>query len=278
MTSIAYLGPAGTNAETVALAYASWLTQVGQEAQLCPYSSIAQAIKAAAQKETDLAVVPVENSIEGSVAMTLDTIWQLDGLQIQQALVLGISHALLSRAASLGEIKTISSHPQALAQCQDWLQKHLPEAQLIPANSTTEALKHLDAERSLGSIASPRAAQLYNLPILADSIGDYPDNCTRFWVVGLQSSPGGTHTSLAFSVPANAPGALVKPLQVFASRGINLSRIESRPTKRSLGDYLFFLDLEADARQEDIRLAIEELTTHTETIKIFGSYEILSIR
>jgi prephenate dehydratase len=278
MTSIAYLGPAGTNAETVALAYASWLTQIGQEAQLCPYPSIAQAIKAAAQKETDLAVVPVENSIEGSVAMTLDTIWQLDGLQIQQALVLSISHALLSRATSLGEIKTVSSHPQALAQCQDWLQKHLPEARLIPANSTTEVLKHLDADRTLGSIASPRAAQLYNLPILADSIGDYPDNCTRFWVVGLQPSPGGTHTSLAFSVPANAPGALVKPLQVFASRGINLSRIESRPTKRSLGDYLFFLDLEADARQEDIRLAIEELTTHTETIKIFGSYEILSIR
>jgi prephenate dehydratase len=278
MTSIAYLGPAGTNAETVALAYASWLTQIGQEAQLCPYSSIAQAIKAAAQKATDLAVVPVENSIEGSVAMTLDTIWQLDGLQIQQALVLSISHALLSRAVSLGEIKTVSSHPQALAQCQDWLQQHLPEARLIPANSTTEVLKHLDADRTLGSIASPRAAQLYNLPILADSIGDYPDNCTRFWVVGLQPSPGGTHTSLAFSVPANAPGALVEPLQVFASRGINLSRIESRPTKRSLGDYLFFLDLEADARQEDIRLAIEELTTHTETIKIFGSYEILSIR
>ncbi|MBW4618735.1 MAG: prephenate dehydratase [Cyanosarcina radialis HA8281-LM2] len=278
MTSIAYLGPAGTNAETVALAYASWLTQIGQEAQLCPYPSIAQAIKATAQKETDLAVVPVENSIEGSVAMTLDTIWQLDGLQIQQALVLSISHALLSRAASLGEIKTVSSHPQALAQCQDWLQKHLPAARLIPANSTTEVLKHLDADRTLGSISSPRAAQLYNLPILADSIGDYPDNCTRFWVVGLQPSPGGTHTSLAFSVPANAPGALVEPLQVFASRGINLSRIESRPTKRSLGDYLFFLDLEADARQEDIRLAIEELTTHTETIKIFGSYEILNIR
>jgi prephenate dehydratase len=277
MTSIAYLGPAGTNTETAALAYASWVTQIDREAQLFPYPSIAQTIKAAAQEETNLAVVPVENSIEGSVAITLDTLWQLEALQIQQALVLPISHALLSCAPSLGEIKTVYSHPQALAQCQDWLQKHLPGVRLISANSTTEALKHLDKDVTLGAIASPRAAQLYNLPILVDSIGDYPDNSTRFWVLGLQPPPGGSHTSLAFSVPANAPGALVKPLQVFASRGINLSRIESRPTKRSLGDYLFFVDLEADARQDGVRAAIDELKTYTETLKILGSYAILKI-
>lgn len=272
--SIAHLGPSGTYAEAAALAYANWLSQMGQEALLCPYPSIAQSLRATAQGQAHLAVVPVENSIEGSVAMTLDTLWQLDTLQIQQALVLPISHALLSGAEDLAAIRTVYSHPQAIAQCQGWLERFLPSVQLIACNSTTEALEHLDEDRTSAAIASTRAAQLYNLPVLAHPINDYPDNCTRFWVAGLQPSTGGTHTSLAFSVPANVPGALVKPLQVFASRGINLSRIQSRPTKRSLGDYLFFIDLEADASLPSVQSAIAELAEHTETLKIFGSYKI----
>ena len=272
--SIAHLGPSGTYAEAAALAYANWLSQMGQEALLCPYPSIAQSLRATAQGQAHLAVVPVENSIEGSVAMTLDTLWQLDTLQIQQALVLPISHALLSGAEDLAAIGTVYSHPQAIAQCQGWLERFLPSVQLIACNSTTEALEHLNEDRTSAAIASTRAAQLYNLPVLAHPINDYPDNCTRFWVAGLQPSTGGTHTSLAFSVPANVPGALVKPLQVFASRGINLSRIQSRPTKRSLGDYLFFMDLEADASLPSVQSAIAELAEHTETLKIFGSYKI----
>jgi prephenate dehydratase len=112
------------------------------------------------------------------------------------------------------------------------------------------------------------------MPVLACPINDYPDNYTRFWVLSLQPSTGGTHTTLAFSVSANVPGALVKPLSCFASQGINLSRIESRPTKRSLGDYLFFIDLEADAREAFVQSVIEELATCTEKLKIFGSYSI----
>jgi prephenate dehydratase len=147
--------------------------------------------------------------------------------------------------------------------------------QLIPTNSTTEALQHLNDDATVGAIASQRAAQLYNLPILASPINDHPDNCTRFWVLGLQPSPGGHHTSLAFSVGANIPGALVKPLQVFADRNINLSKIESRPTKRSLGDYVFFIDLEADTHQPSVQSALEALVPLTETLKIFGSYDFL---
>jgi prephenate dehydratase len=276
--SIAHLGPSGTYAEAAALAYANWLSQTGQEAILCPYPSIAQTLRATAQGQAHLAVVPVENSIEGSVVITLDTLWQLDMLQIQQALVLPVAHALISRAESLTAIQTVYSHPQALAQCQRWLEEFLGESvQLIPSNSTTEALQHLNEDRTIAAIASPRAAQLYNLPMLAHPINDYPDNCTRFWVMGLQSSTGGSYTSLGFSVPANVPGALVKPLQVFASRGINLSRIESRPTKRSLGDYLFFVDLEADPNQSALQSALVELRAYTETLKIFGSYTIVSV-
>jgi prephenate dehydratase len=266
----------GTYAEMAALRCANWLSQQqGLETQLHPCPSIAQTLKAVARGELDLAVVPVENSVEGSVTMTLDTLWQLDRLQIQWALVLPISHALLSQASAIAAIHTVYSHPQALAQCQDWLEQHLPSAQLIPTNSTTEALQHLNDDVTVGVISSQRASELYRLPILACPINDQPDNCTRFWVLGLQPSVGGSHTSLAFSVRANTPGALVKPLQVFADRAINLSKIESRPTKRSLGDYLFFIDMEADIRDSAVQSALQALVSYTETLKIFGSYDIL---
>jgi prephenate dehydratase len=279
--SIAHLGPNGTYAEQAALAYVNWVRQeTGQEAILCPYPSIAQTVRAVDQGEVDLAVVPVENSIEGSVAVTLDTLWQLDKLQIQLALVLPIAHALLSHAQSLESIQTVYSHPQALAQCQGWIEQFLPNVQLIATNSTTEVLQQLEHDCTISAIASLRASQLYNLPILASGINDYPDNSTRFWVLA-QSQPqikGASHTTLAFSVRANVPGALVKPLQVFAQRGINLSRIESRPSKRSLGDYLFFIDLEADANSSLVQSALAELAAYTEILKLFGSYNVLAIR
>jgi prephenate dehydratase len=135
----------------------------------------------------------------------------------------------------------------------------------------------LDEDYAAGVITSQRAAQLYNLPILASTINDYPDNCTRFWVLGKQPSLGGTHTSLAFSLPVNRPGALVESIQVLATQGINMSRIESRPTKRSLGEYLFFIDIEADASQSTVQVALSELASHTEILKIFGSYRVLVI-
>lgn len=276
--SIAHLGPAGTYAETAALSCINWLTQEsGQESILCPYPSIAQTLIAVADQKAQYAVVPVENSIEGSVTMTLDNLWQLDSLQIQRALVMPISHALLSHTQRLDEIRAVYSHPQALAQCQKWLDKFLPSAQLIAANSTTEALQHLSDDSTIAAISSQRAAQLYNLPILACPINDYPDNCTRFIVLSLKSSPGGTHTSLAFEMSANQPGMLVKPLQVFAQRNINLTRIESRPTRRTPGTYHFFLDLQADSRESSIQSAIAELAHHTQTLKIFGSYDIVAI-
>lgn len=271
--SIAYLGPPGTYAEVAALRWRDRLHQAGEITTLLSCPSIAQALKAAATEQAAWAVVPVENSIEGSVTMTLDTLWHLDQLQVQQALILPISHTLISQAQAFTDIKTIYSHPQALAQCQDWLEQHLPAVQLVPTNSTTEALQHLEENLTIGAIASQRAAELYNLPILAHPINDHPDNCTRFWVMSLSPAPGGDHTSLAFSLP-DRPGALVQPLQVFAKREINLSRIESRPTKRSLGEYRFFVDIEADSSQPVVQAALSELADYTETLKVFGSYAL----
>lgn len=277
-TSIAYLGPTGTNSETAAIAYQNWLKQKkGQESVLKPYASIALTLRSLARRETDTAVVPVENSIEGSVAITLDTFWQLDNLKIQKALVLPIAHALLSYSHTQQDLKTVYSHPQALAQCQKWLENNIPDVRSMATNSTTEALKYLKDDLTAAAISSPKASQLYEVPILADNIGDYPDNCTRFWVVNLDSEEsGGNYTSLAFSIPDRS-GALVKPLQVFAKRNINLCRIESRPTKRSLGEYIFLIDLEGNSQDPSVRAALAELLECTEVLKIFGSYQVSTI-
>jgi prephenate dehydratase len=276
---IAHLGPTGTYAEKAALAYARSIFPHNTDlnSQLVPYNTIAQAIEAVSNQTADLAVVPVENSIEGSVTMTLDALWRLDNLQIQQALVLSIEHQLITVAQDLSQIKTVYSHPQALGQCQEWLGKHLPQAQRIPANSTTEILSQLPNLTTAAGISSPSAAALYNLPILAADIGDRTENRTCFWVLGQQPAVTGSHTSLAMTLSANVPGALLAVLAKFASAQINLSRIESRPTKRSLGEYLFFMDLEADGQEPQVARILTEITATVEQVKLFGSYHIISI-
>ncbi|WP_299416137.1 prephenate dehydratase [Acaryochloris sp. IP29b_bin.148] len=285
--TIAHLGPAGTYAEQAALAYADWYSQRTQQATplLCPCPSIAQALQSTAAGHTQIAVSPVENSIEGSVSVTLDTLWQLDILQIQQALVLPIEHVLIAQGKTLQTIQAVYSHPQPLGQCQAWLKQTLPQATLVPTTSTTDALQYLDEEGTIAAIASEHAAQLYQLPILQRSIQDHPDNCTRFWMVSRkdsqlhisvpQNSP--IYTSLAFSLPANVPGALLQPLKIFNDRHINLSRIESRPSKRSLGEYVFFVDAEAALDTRFFQSALDELASHTEVLKVFGSYPLLQM-
>ncbi|MBE7382927.1 MAG: prephenate dehydratase [Leptolyngbya sp. SIO1E4] len=271
--SIAHLGPRGTYSEQASLAYQAWLKTHDQlESRLQSFPSILQAIQAAAQNQVSIAIVPVENSIEGTVAVTLDTLWQLDNLRIQKALVLPIKHTLLTYAQEIDKIQTLYSHPQALGQCQQWISQHCPTVTLIPTRSTTEALQHLEDSHTAAAIASEWAAQLYNVPILVQGINDQPDNCTKFLILGQEQHQEGSHTSLAFSLPINAPGALLRPLEIFAEENINLSRIESRPTKRSLGEYLFFLDLEASLASSHTQKVLQALRGCTETLKIFGSY------
>lgn len=276
--TIAHLGPAGTNAEAAAIAFARWLDENHQPtAILRPYPSIAQTLAALAREEVSLAIVPVENSTEGSVGITLDTVWELEGLYIQQELVLPITHVLISYGSSLVDIRAVYSHPQALAQCQQWLERSLPDVELIPTNSTSEAIQDIQDDPNAAAIASPRAAQIYRAPVLVADIQDYPGNCTRFWVMGRKPGGDGSWLSLGFSVPANVPGALVKPLEVFARRNINLRRIESRPTKRSLGEYIFFLDLQGGVDRLTLQEALAELAIHTKLVKNFGSYPIIEI-
>ena len=276
--SLAYLGPTGTNSETAALAYVDWSVGNKQlQATLCPYPSIALALQAVARDEMTQAIVPVENSVEGSVTVVLDTLWRYNNLQVHWELTIPICHGLLSYSQSLKQLKTVYSHPQALAQCQKWLENSLPQVQLIPTKSTTEGITLLKQDPSAAVIASPRAAELYRVPLLELDIKDSPDNCTRFWVISSSLSDRGSHLALAFSLPRNVPGALVKALEIFARREINLSKIESRPTKRSLGEYIFFIDLEGNSHDSEINEALAELSSCTEILKIFGNYNILDI-
>ncbi|MBF2099406.1 MAG: prephenate dehydratase [Gloeomargaritaceae cyanobacterium C42_A2020_066] len=277
--NLGYLGPAGTHSEAAVLAWRDH-PQGGQgiDLSLQPYPSIPQVLKQVAQGTLDLGLVPVENAIEGSVSATLDSVWQLEGLQIQQALLWPIEQVLVTGATDLATIENVYSHPQALGQCQQWLEHWLPQAHLLATRSTTEALAHAQMEATSAAIVSPRAAEATALPVRAAGIQDHPDNVTRFWLVGREEAPGGHHTSLAFSLPANVPGALGKPLGVFASRHLNLSRIESRPTKRSLGEYLFFVDVEGHGHDPALAAALIELQAHTEVVKHLGSYDLLDLQ
>jgi prephenate dehydratase len=270
---IAHLGPKGTYTEAAAQAYGETELQ-GIDFDLEPYANIASTLAAVAQGDATLAIVPAENSIEGAVTMTADTIWQLDAkLQIQQAIVLPIRHVLISIATNLSEITTVYSHPQALSQCQEWLQQHLPHAERIADTSTTAALDTLAAHPQFAAISSLRAANLYDLPILVQPINDYPDNQTKFWAIGLQPSVPGNCTSVAFSLRSNTPGGLMTALGYFANRNLNLSRIASRPSKRSLGDYLFFIDIETNVNNcPQLKSALADLDAYAETVKNFGTY------
>ena len=266
--TVAYLGPAGTFTEAAALSFQP------DEAKLVPYPSNQATLTAVANKEVEWGVVPVENSVQGAVTATLDMLWQLEGLHVHQAEILPIRHHLMGFASTLPQIETVYAHPQALAQCQLWLNRNLPHVRTIPAASNTSELSRLSSRPNAAAISSRRAASVYGLPLLASAINDYGSNSTQFWVISRTPSPGGPYTSFAFSVKANIPGALLQPLMVLAAANINMRRIESRPTKLEIGDYVFFIDAEHLDREgfpDSVHNLLREITA---TIKVFGSYPL----
>ncbi len=269
---IAFLGPVGTYGEQAAQQLA--LLAGFPEAQLVPQQGIRAVIQALASGDCDASVVPVENSVEGGVTACLDALWEHPDLAVERALVLPIRHALVG----IGPIEAISevlSHPQALAQCSLWLSEHLPAALQLPTSSTAEAARMVRGSRFRAAIASREAAGEQNLPVLAYPINDVPGNCTRFLLLHRGSrSKEGPLASLAFSLQANQPGALLEALACFARQGLNMSRIESRPSKREMGEYLFFVDLELTAGEEPLERALEDLRPLCEHLNLFGAYPI----
>ncbi len=276
---IAYLGPPGTFSEQALHAGAP----PGAEAVALP--TVHDAVMAVAEGRAQRAVVPMENSLEGSVSATLDTLaGPAHGVAIVGEALLDVSHALLARPGVVeSEVQTVTSHPQALAQCARTLRERLAGAKLVAAASTAEAARRVAAEeaRAWAALGPVDAAERYGLVVLGEGLEDEPGNVTRFvWLAPVGTSPEAPgdapqrwRTSIAFfGAGDQAPGWLVRCLSEFAFRGVNLSRIESRPYRGRLGHYRFFADLEGHAHDQAVAGALAGLQGHCEWVRILGSY------
>src|SRR5215208_718539 len=274
---IAFLGPAGTFSEDALLA------AVGDAAiDPLPRPSVYAAIRAVEAGEADRALVPFENSIEGSVRATLDTLaFEAEGVSIAGEHDHAIRHSLIARTdVALDRIAVVLSHPQASAQCARFIRENLPKASVRAAASTADAVRLVAAtEEPWAALGAASAARIYDCVVLREGVEDNPDNVTRFvWIAPAGTEPSGEgpwRTTLVFSeLGADHPGALVEALTEFSSRDVNLTRIESRPLRRGLGRYLFFVDLEGRASDEVVAAAIGGLRAKAENVRILGSYPI----
>jgi len=273
---LAYLGPEGTFTNEAACRSLKHLH--GQDSwEIEPYPTIPHILQAIEKGEISLGMVPAENSIEGSVNISLDMLMHEVNLQILGEVVLDIEHHLLSHEKNLEDIRTVMSHPQALAQCRHYLERFLPHATIAQANSSADAVQYLAKKgKSWAAIASLNAHNIYKIPILAANIGDYPKNQTRFFLVGRESgkylSLPQTKTSLVLALERDRPGGLVEALGEFAREQIKLSKIESRPAKKELGNYLFFIDCEASIEESRLQKVLTNLSRKAALLKILGSY------
>ncbi len=264
--TIAYLGPAGT------FSHAAVAQHFGQFVEAVPCATIDEVFRAAESGQTDFAVVPVENSTEGAIGRTLDLISQTP-LAICGEARLRIRQNLLSNAASLGAVTKVYSHAQSLGQCVQWLAKHLPGVPRVAVASNADAARLAGTEPGAAAIAGENAAAIYNVAVLAPHVEDEPNNTTRFWVLGRQEVPrsGRDQTSVVVACP-NRPGALVAVLGPFAKHGVSMCRLESRPSRAGIWEYLFFIDLEGHRRDVPVARALEEIATIAPMVKLLGSY------
>jgi chorismate mutase/prephenate dehydratase len=268
---IAYLGPEASNTHAAAL------KKFGASVEYHGMATVSDIFTAVEKGETDYAVIPIENSTEGSVREALDSFIESD-LKIVAQIYLEISHALISNSR-LEEIERVYSKDQALAQCRHWLQRHLPHAQLVDAPSTSRAVQLAKQEAGTAAIAGELAAEHYGVPVIERNIQDKADNTTRFFVIGRKPSGavggGKDLTSFAISLGDQAsanPGSLLKMLMPMAERGINLSKIESRPSKKRPWDYYFFIDVTGHYEDPAMKEALAELQKFCPLVKWLGSY------
>jgi chorismate mutase/prephenate dehydratase len=263
---VAYLGPAGT------FSHAAVGRHFGQFVDAQPCASIDEIFRAGESGRVDYGVVPVENSTEGAVGRTLDLMYTTE-LSICGEIKLRVQQNLLSNAPGLDRIVKVYSHAQSLAQCTQWLARHLPSAARIPVASNAEAARLAAQEKDAAAIAGEIAASIYGVAVLAPHIEDEPNNTTRFWVLGRQSVPrsGRDETSLVMSA-ANRPGAMHALLQPFAKHGVSMTRIESRPARTGLWEYLFYVDLAGHRDDAPLAAALAELAGKAPFLKLLGSY------
>ena len=264
--SIAFLGPVGTFTQAAALKH------FGHSVHTVPLDAIDEVFREVESRAADYGIVPVENSTDGVVNHTLD-MFQQSSLYICGEVELRIHHHLLSRDSGLEKIRRVYAHQQALAQCREWLDTKLPGVERIGVGSNAEAARLVRDEAGAAAIAGDAAADMYELRVIAGNIEDEPDNTTRFLVIGRQAvAPSGNDkTSLLVSV-VNRPGALNHLLEPISRNGISMTRIESRPSRRGMWDYVFYIDLEGHREDRSVSAALGELEQVASFIKVLGSY------
>ncbi len=273
MTQIAFLGPPGTFGEEALLTQADYAL-----ADLRPLASHAEIIGAVERGEVDLGFLGFENSIEGSVRSVLDHLIFEADLLIQREVVLPISQNLVAPpGVGLGDIRRIVSFPDAMEQCREFFARELPDAELVAANSTAEAVQIVATERpaATAALGTALAAKLYGLEVIAPGIEDFADNSTRFVAVatkGIPAPTGHDKTSIVLFQDADRPGNLHLISAQFAAREINLTKFESRPTKKSLGDYCFIIDFEGHVADEVVADGLRSLRADVGRVKFLGSY------
>ncbi|MBU0678549.1 MAG: prephenate dehydratase [Verrucomicrobia bacterium] len=262
---IAFLGPSATFTHQAARA------KFGGSVDYEACETISDVFYAVEKQTADYGVVPIENSTEGAVTHTLDRFLETP-LKICAEIYLPVSQHLMAKC-SLRDVKRVYSHPQVFGQCRRWLHENMPGVDLVPVSSTANAVDKAVREQDAAAIASSLAAELYDINILAHDIQDIGGNTTRFLVIGktFGGSTGEDRTSLLFGVKHKV-GALYGALEAFKQYGINMSKIESRPSKTKAWEYYFFVDIEGHAEDENLRTALRELSEHCDELRILGSY------
>lgn len=262
---VAYMGPPRS------FSHAAALQKYGEQAQFVVTRTIPDAIEAAEDGSADYAIVPLENSIEGGVNATVDALFESD-LTISAELVIEVELCLLAQTADLSQIRRVTSHPQPLGQCKQWLRQHLPQAEVVVAPSTTAAAQDALQDPHTAAVGSRLAAEL-GLLLVRERIQDHAGNATRFVVVGreLTRPTGNDKTSLVFTTP-HERGALRRVLEVFDQEGLNLTRIESRPLPGQLWQYAFFTDLEGHRDDPAVMRSLERLRAGGAMVRVLGSY------
>lgn len=277
-SSIAFLGPKGTYSDEAARIFAQKISGNISEFVECPsFNEIYEAVE---RGRCEFGVMPIENSLEGAVTATLDAFAFRSGVSIVGSTVINIHHCLLLHPeATLDDITTIASHPQALAQCRRYLNEHFPHQVRMSTASSAEAAQLASTDKHIASISSKFAGELFNCKIQQEGIEDHFGNQTKFVLIARQGHQpvlegNRMKTSLALFMHSDKPGALLMILSEFAFANINLTMIQSRPTKQGLGEYMFFVDIDGSQNDPEVKTALDCLRLKLREVKILGTYPV----
>ncbi len=263
---VVYLGPEGT------FSYYAGLHYLGRASSFTPCPGLEEVFRAVRSRQAELGIIPLENSLQGSVGQSLDLFLRFE-VFIQAEIFCRISHSLLAATDNLADIQVIYSHPQALQQCTTWLNSHVPQARIVPMESTAAGAKRVQTESGAAAIAHPGLARSLGLKVLHTGIEDLPENWTRFLIIGPDHPPQGNRdkTSLVFTLP-DRPGSLAAVLNLLAREGVNMKKLESRPARGERWQYVFFGDVECDLSGQEYAQLMQDLEQACHSLRILGSY------